>query len=144
MPPMIEKFFNLLYKSGPCECVGFSRGGATAQISMDILKEIFLGELKSLRGDIAWPAHSPDLTPCDYFLWGYLKAELFKRRTRIGACTTWSRQIARRLSEFFKPCWKELLGTSECAYSSALIISDNTCPTPCLNPIRKKIFQFVD
>lgn len=24
-------------------------------------------------GPIAWPARSPDLTPCDYFLWGYLK-----------------------------------------------------------------------
>ena len=22
----------------------------------------------------SWPAHSPDLNPCDYFLWGYLKA----------------------------------------------------------------------
>lgn len=64
------------------------QGGATAQISMDILKEIFPGQLKSLRGDIAWPAHLPDLTPCDYFLWGYLKAGLFKRRTSIGACTT--------------------------------------------------------
>jgi hypothetical protein len=33
-----------------------------------------------LRGDIPWPAGSPDLSPCDFFLWGYLKAEVFKRR----------------------------------------------------------------
>ena len=25
-----------------------------------------------------WPARSPDLTPCDFFLWGYLKMELRK------------------------------------------------------------------
>jgi len=31
---------------------------------------------------ISWPARSPDLTPCDYFLWGYLKAEVFKHRPR--------------------------------------------------------------
>jgi len=24
-----------------------------------------------------WPARSPDLTPCDYFLWGYVKDEVF-------------------------------------------------------------------
>ena len=23
---------------------------------------------------------SPDLTPCDFFLWGYLKAEVYKHR----------------------------------------------------------------
>ena len=31
---------------------------------------------------ISWPARSPDLTPCDYFLWGYLKAEVFKHCPR--------------------------------------------------------------
>ena len=24
-----------------------------------------------------WPARSPDLTPCDYFLWGYVKDKVF-------------------------------------------------------------------
>jgi hypothetical protein len=33
--------------------------------------------LISLRGDIGWPAQSPDLTPCDYFLWGYLQAKVY-------------------------------------------------------------------
>ena len=28
-------------------------------------------------GPIPWPARSPDLTPCDYFLWGYLKDQVF-------------------------------------------------------------------
>ena len=36
--------------------------------------------LISLRGDIGWPARSPDLSPCDYFLWGYVKSEVFKDR----------------------------------------------------------------
>ena len=36
--------------------------------------------LISLRGDIGWPARSPDLTPCDIFLWGYLKAKVYARR----------------------------------------------------------------
>lgn len=24
-----------------------------------------------------WPPRSPDLTPCDYFLWGYVKDKVF-------------------------------------------------------------------
>ena len=36
--------------------------------------------LISLRGDIGWPARSPDLTPCDFFLWGYAKAKVYTRR----------------------------------------------------------------
>ena len=29
-----------------------------------------------------WPAQSPDLSPCDVFLWGYLKEKVFKNRPR--------------------------------------------------------------
>ena len=29
-----------------------------------------------------WPAWSPDLSPCDVFLWGYLKEKVFKHRPR--------------------------------------------------------------
>ena len=29
-------------------------------------------------GPISWPARSPDLTPCDYFLWGYIKDNTFR------------------------------------------------------------------
>jgi len=36
----------------------------------------------SLRRDVGWPARSPDLNPCDFFLWGYLKEKFFKHRPR--------------------------------------------------------------
>jgi len=41
--------------------------------SLAILQEMFRGRLISSREDIAWLPHSPDLSPCDFFLWGYLK-----------------------------------------------------------------------
>ena len=25
-----------------------------------------------------WPAYSPDLNPCDFFLWGYLKSKVYR------------------------------------------------------------------
>lgn len=49
---------------------------------MDILRLIFAGRLNSLQGDIAWPAHSPHLKPCDHLLWDYLKAKMLERCSR--------------------------------------------------------------
>ena len=33
----------------------------------------------------SWPAHSPDLSACDYFLWGYLKSRVFISKPRTIA-----------------------------------------------------------
>ncbi|KAJ4430404.1 hypothetical protein ANN_22620 [Periplaneta americana] len=65
--------------------VWFQQDGAsshTAQISLQVLRQIFPGRLISSRGDVRWLALSLDLAPCDFFLWGQLKAEVFKHRPR--------------------------------------------------------------
>ncbi|XP_076280938.1 uncharacterized protein LOC143209337 [Lasioglossum baleicum] len=33
-------------------------------------------------GPVAWPARSPDLNPLDFFLWGYLKNEVYRKPVR--------------------------------------------------------------
>ena len=63
----------------------FQQDGATAHTSQNaikILKEMFPNHLISMRGDIGWPPRSPDLNPCDYFLWGYLKSKVYTQRPR--------------------------------------------------------------
>ena len=63
--------------------IWFQQDGATAHTarkSMDCLKEIFGDRVISLRGNVGWPARSPDLSPCDFFLWGYLKAKVYEHR----------------------------------------------------------------
>ncbi|KAL4130614.1 hypothetical protein QTP88_008035 [Uroleucon formosanum] len=63
----------------------FQQDGATAHTarwSRAVLQKMFPGRLVSLRENITWPPRSPDLSPCDYFLWGYLKAEVFKHQPR--------------------------------------------------------------
>ena len=32
--------------------------------------------------DLEWPARSPDLTPCDFFLWVFLKSRVYVNRPR--------------------------------------------------------------
>jgi hypothetical protein len=47
----------------------------TARNSMQTVQEMFPGHVISRNGDVAWPPCSPDLSPCDFFLWGHLKAQ---------------------------------------------------------------------
>jgi len=51
---------------------------------MSVLWEMFPQHI-SRGGDVPWPAHSPDLSACDYFLWGYLKSRIFISKPRIIA-----------------------------------------------------------
>ena len=48
----------------------------TSRRAMGILREMFPGHLISLRSDIGWPARSPNLNPCNFFLWGYIKSRI--------------------------------------------------------------------
>ncbi|CAH2093266.1 unnamed protein product [Euphydryas editha] len=61
--------------------IWFQQDGATchtAKVSISLLKNIFPGKLISKGGDIEWPSRSPDLSPCDFFLWGYLKSVVYE------------------------------------------------------------------
>jgi hypothetical protein len=44
------------------------------------LDEHFPNQWVATYGPIAWPPRSPDLTPLDFFLWGYLKDKLYEDR----------------------------------------------------------------
>ena len=43
----------------------------------DILNDMFGHRVIGMGHNIDWPARSPDLTPCDFFLWGHLKSKMF-------------------------------------------------------------------
>jgi len=58
--------------------VWFQQNGATAhtaRASMSVLREMFPQHVISHGGDVPWLARSPDLSACDYFLWGISKAD---------------------------------------------------------------------
>ena len=81
METFVKPKLNMLH----IDNVWFQQDGATAhtsQRSIRLLKEMFPGHLISLRGDIGWPARSPDFNPCDFFLWGYLKSKVYINRPR--------------------------------------------------------------
>ena len=50
----------------------------TSNATIRYLQGQFPGRLMSKRGDWPWPPRSPDLTVCDFFLWGYLKQQIWE------------------------------------------------------------------
>lgn len=59
----------------------FLHDGAPPHFRLEVRN--FLNEVQQIRwigrgGPIAWPPRSPDLNPLDFFLWGYLKNEVYR------------------------------------------------------------------
>ncbi|GFS95225.1 uncharacterized protein TNCV_2705591 [Trichonephila clavipes] len=56
----------------------------TARATIDLLKDTLGDRLISCFGPVNWPPRSCDLTPLDYFLWGYVKSLVYadKPQTR--------------------------------------------------------------
>ncbi|GBP63905.1 hypothetical protein EVAR_39568_1 [Eumeta japonica] len=64
--------------------IGFQHDGAPPHITLPVRSHLnatfpnrWLGRFRSQP----WPARSPDLTPLDFFLWGYVKERVF-----VNAC----------------------------------------------------------
>ena len=70
------------------EDMWFQQDGATshtARATMDFLHERCGGKVISRGGDINWPPRSCDLTPLDYFLWGFLESLVYANQPQNTA-----------------------------------------------------------
>ena len=59
----------------------FMQDGAPPHFSREVrqfLDNKFNGRWIGRGGPVPWPPRSPDLTPCDFFLWGYVKSLVYK------------------------------------------------------------------
>ena len=59
----------------PNDSIWYQQDGAPPHYAINVPNR-WIGR----RGFIEWPARSPDLSPLDYFLWGYLKCTVFVTR----------------------------------------------------------------
>lgn len=65
--------------------VWYQQDGAPPHYSLvvrEYLNEVFPNRWVGRRGPMEWPARSPDLTPLDFFLWGYLKSRVYYSKPR--------------------------------------------------------------
>ena len=63
----------------------FMQDGAAPHVAIivkDFLKKEFKGRIISRHFDFYWPARSPDLTPLDFWFWGFVKREVYKENPK--------------------------------------------------------------
>lgn len=92
----------------------FQQDGAPPHYSRVVrqyLNERFPRQWIGRRGPIEWPARSPDLTPLDFFLWGYLKTKIYKtepasleelRRRIVHECSLITPQMLQNVRRNFE------------------------------------------
>ncbi|GFW61473.1 putative LOC100569746 [Trichonephila clavipes] len=74
---MVTNFFIPELNNHDVQELWFQQDGATchtARATIELLKDTFGDRLISHFGPVNWPPRSCDLTPLDYFLWGYVKS----------------------------------------------------------------------
>ncbi|GFV04254.1 uncharacterized protein TNCV_918751 [Trichonephila clavipes] len=77
---MITNFFITELNNHDVQELWFQQDGATchtARATIDLLKDTFGHRLISRFGPVNWQPRSSDLTPLDYFLWGYVKSLVY-------------------------------------------------------------------
>ncbi|GFU89426.1 uncharacterized protein TNCV_1673721 [Trichonephila clavipes] len=77
---MITNFFIPELNNHDVQELWFQQDGTTchtARATIDLLKDTFGDRLISRFGPVNWPPRSCDLTPLDYFLWGYVKSLVY-------------------------------------------------------------------
>ncbi|GFY03708.1 DUF4817 domain-containing protein [Trichonephila clavipes] len=86
----------------------FQQDGATChtvRATIDVLKDTFGDRLISRFGPVNWPPRSCDLTPLDYFLWGYVKSLFYADKPKRLAI--WKITFAMLLPIHGHKCWKK-------------------------------------
>ncbi|GFX75111.1 DUF4817 domain-containing protein [Trichonephila clavipes] len=77
---MITNFFIPEWNNHDVQELWFQQDGTTchtARATIELLKDTFGDRLISRFGPVNWPPRSCDLTPLDYFLWGYVKSLVY-------------------------------------------------------------------
>lgn len=84
---LLTKFIPVAHGMDAINDYWFMQDGALPHRTNDVfqsLDEHFSGRVIGLgyptkfNGGLDWPPYSPDLNPCDFFLWGYLKDRVYK------------------------------------------------------------------
>ena len=79
--PQVAQHFNNQHWEGLFRGPWWAQDGAPAHRLIEVRDRLDEGfgnnQVIGLGHDVEWPPRSPDLTPCDFFMWGYLKNKVF-------------------------------------------------------------------
>ncbi|GFY05254.1 putative LOC100569746 [Trichonephila clavipes] len=106
---MITNFFIPELNNHDVQELWFQQDGATchtARATIDLLKDTFGDRLISRFGPVNWPLRSCDLTPLDYFLWGYVKSLVYA--DKLQTLDHLEDNIRRVIADIRPQIWKKL------------------------------------
>ena len=76
--PQLALHFNNQYWEGMFWGPWWAQDGAPAHRLVEVRDHVFgNNRVIGVGHNVEWPPRSPDLTPCDFFLWGYVKDKVF-------------------------------------------------------------------
>lgn len=79
------------------------------KIVRDFLNEEFPGRWLGRDGPLLWPPRSPDLTPLDFFLWGYVKDKVYSSPVAdIGELKRRITQVIQSTQSMLANTWREI------------------------------------
>ncbi|GFX60619.1 DUF4817 domain-containing protein [Trichonephila clavipes] len=114
---MITNFFIPELNNHDVQEMWFQEYGATchtARATIDLLKDTLGDHLISRFGPVNWPPRSCDLTPLEYFLWGYVKSLVYADKPQtldhlednVRRVIAYIRpQMLEKLSKIGRPDW---------------------------------------
>ncbi|GFW00431.1 uncharacterized protein TNCV_692701 [Trichonephila clavipes] len=105
---MITNFFIPELNNHDVQELWFQQDGATchtARATIDLLKDPFGDRLISRFGPENWPPRSCDLTPLEFFLWGYVKSLIYADKPQT--LDHLEDNIRRALPIYGHKCWKK-------------------------------------
>ncbi|GFV72830.1 transposase [Trichonephila clavipes] len=105
---MITNFFIPELNNHDVQELWFQQDGATchtARATIDLLNDTFGDRLISRFEPVNWPPRSCDLTPLDYFLWGYVKSLVYADKPQTLDHLEYN--IRRVIAEYGHKCWKK-------------------------------------
>ena len=71
--PQLVEMFGDQFENGTFQRLWWAQNGAPGHRAREVrnwLLELFQHKVIALYHESEWPARSPDMNPCDYFLWG--------------------------------------------------------------------------
>lgn len=86
---LLEEFIPFAQGMGAIDDFWFMQDGALPHRTNDVFESlnehfpgrvIGLGYASKFEGGLDWPPYSPDLNPCDFFLWGNLKDKVYRHK----------------------------------------------------------------
>lgn len=83
IPDLIQLFPDIQIPNNLDRGIWFQQDGAPPHFAVTVrefLNRTFPQRWIGRRGTVEWPARSPDLTPLDFFIWGYLKSKVYTNR----------------------------------------------------------------